>query len=56
MAQLSTRVGEVEKINSQYAALCDEYSDIFADFSLPPERDIDHHIDLLDPSKPPPKP
>jgi len=36
--------------------VCDEYSDVFADPGLPPERHIKHAIKLHDEEAPPPKP
>ena len=37
-------------IDPDYIALCDEYADIFkSDFGLPPKRDIELTIDLIDP-------
>ena len=40
----------------QYAELCDAYQDVFRDEpGLPPHRPLDHAIDLIDESLPPPK-
>lgn len=42
-------------VEAQYAALCDEFSDVFAEPGLPPTRPLEHAIDLVDESAPPPK-
>ena len=43
--------------NSAHSDLCDEYSDIFKEFKgIPPQCNIKHHVDLIDPQKSPPKP
>ena len=40
----------------QYTELCDEYQDVFHNESgLPPRQPLDHAIDLIDESLPPPK-
>ena len=42
---------------TKYEKLCEELSDIFAEFTeVPPKRDPEHYIELIDSSKPPPKP
>ena len=36
--------------NSDYSNLCNKYNDIFEEFKgIPPQCNIEHHIDLLDP-------
>ena len=41
---------------AQYAELCDEYQDVkYDEPGLPPCRPLDHAIDLIDESLPPPK-
>ena len=42
-------------VGAEYAALCDEYQDIFQEPGMPPRRQLDHAIDLIDESLPPPK-
>ena len=42
-------------VEAEYAALCDEYQDIFQEPGMPPQRQLDHAIDLIDKSLPPPK-
>ena len=47
----ATEVG----VNVEYAVLCDEYQNIFQEFNMPPHQQLDHAIDLIDESLPPPK-
>ena len=42
-------------IDAEYATLCDEYQDVFQEPGMPPRRQLDHAIDLIDESLPPPK-
>ena len=42
---------------TQYKNQCEEFSDIFTEFTkIPLKREIGHRVELLDSSKPPPKP
>ena len=41
---------------SEIAALCDEYADVFEQPGLPVRRDVDHRIDLHDETAKPPRP
>ena len=45
-----------QKHESQWAALCSEYSDVFGDPPSVPERTVTHKIVLENPDLPPPKP
>ena len=42
-------------IESQYAELCDEFQDVFAEPGLAPHRQLDHAIDLVDENATPPR-
>ena len=43
-------------VQSEIAALCDEYADMFEQPGLPVRCDVDHHIDLHDETTKPPRP
>ena len=42
-------------VDAEYAALCDKYQDVFQEPGMLPHRQLDHVIDLIDESLPPPK-
>ena len=42
-------------VGAEYAALCNEYKDIFQEPGMPPRRQLDHAIDLIDEFLLPPK-
>ena len=42
-------------VDVEYAALCNEYQDVFQEPGMPPYQQLDHAIDLIDESLPPPK-
>ena len=48
--------GKEAAVQSEIAALCDEYADVFEQPGLPVRRDIDHRIDLHDETTKPPRP
>ena len=48
--------GKEAAVQSDIAALCDEYADVFEQPGLPVRRDVDHRIDLHDESAKPPRP
>ena len=43
-------------VQSEIAALCDEYADLFEQPGLPVRHDVDHRIDLHDKTAKPPRP
>ena len=43
-------------VQSEIAALCDEYADVFEQPGLLVRRDVDHRIDLHDETAKPPRP
>ena len=47
---------ERNQLEKDINALCDRYSDVFADPGMPPARALDHKIELVDEGKRPPKP
>ena len=47
--------GNVEQIDLQYAALCDEYADVFTEPGEPVSRLLDHAVELVDEAAPPPR-
>ena len=48
--------GKEAAVQSEIAALCDEYADVFEQPGLPVHRDVDHRIDLHDETAKPPRP
>ena len=40
--------GKEAAVQSEIAALCDEYADVFEQPGLPVRHDVDHRIDLHD--------
>ena len=44
-----------EKLDSRFAALCDEFQDVFQAPGLAPHRPLDHAIDLVDENATPPR-
>ena len=42
-------------IDSRFAALCDEFQDVFQAPGLAPHRPLDHVIDLVDENATPPR-
>ena len=48
--------GKEAAVQSEIAALCDEYADVFEQPGLPVRRDVDHRIDLHDETAQPPRP
>ena len=48
--------GKEAAVQSEIAALCDEYADVFDQPGLPVRCDIDHHIDWHDETAKPPRP
>ena len=47
--------GGEDQIEAQYAALCDEFQDVFQTPGLAPHRALDHAIDLVDENATPPR-
>ena len=43
-------------LTSSIAGLCNEYQDVFGEPGVPPHRELDHRIDLVDEAQRPPKP
>ena len=48
--------GKEAAVQSEIAALCDKYADMFEQPDLPVRHDVDHHIDLHDETAKPPGP
>ena len=48
--------GKEAAVQSEIAALCDEYADVFEQPGLPVHRDVDHRIDLHNETAKPPRP
>ena len=48
--------GKEAAVQSEIAALCDEYADMFEQPGLLVHCDIDHHVDLHDETAKPPRP
>ena len=48
--------GKEAAVQSEIAALCDKYADVFEQPGLPVCRDVDHRIDLHEETAKPPRP
>ena len=48
--------GKETVVQSEIAALCDEYADVFEQPGLPVRLDVDHRINLHDETAKPPRP
>ena len=48
--------GKEAAVQSEIAALCDEYAEMFEQPDLPVRHDVDHHIDWHDEIAKPPRP
>ena len=46
---------EQASADAAYEALCSEFADVFEEPGTPPKRQLEHAIDLIDESLPPPK-
>ena len=53
---VGSAIGKEAAVQSEIAALCDEYADVFEQPGLPVRRDVDHRIDLHDETTKPPRP